>query len=180
MHIFEMVQNSLNAGARNVQVQVEENLHNNVLRLVIKDDGKGIKPSDLEHVKDIFYSSRSRRGKDIGIGLSLLNAACQATEGDLDIDSVVDKGTTLVATMKHDHIDRPPLGDLADLYASLMVDTPQNVRVHWRLGHRVNLRSYEYTDEQLLDKMRLSNFKGPGTRKRVVEFFKESEGMLGN
>ena len=30
------------------------------------------------------------------------------------------------ATMEHDHIDRPPLGDLAGTFASLMLSTVEN------------------------------------------------------
>ena len=46
-HIFDLAQNSINAGAQNITITVEENEPANLFRIVIQDDGKGIKPDNI-------------------------------------------------------------------------------------------------------------------------------------
>jgi anti-sigma regulatory factor (Ser/Thr protein kinase) len=174
MHIFEMVQNSINAGSKNIYVFIEENTHKNTFKIVIEDDGKGIKPEDLEHVKDIFFTTRPDSKREIGIGISLLNAACEATNGKLVIESEFGSGTKLVASMEHDNVDRPPLGDLPELFTSLIIDTP-NKNINWKFEHKFNIKRYSIDTHRLMDILKISSFTAPGIKPSVLEYFRQKE-----
>ena len=177
MHIFEMVQNSINAGSRNINVFIEENTHRNTFKIMIEDDGKGIKPEHLELVKDIFFTTRPESKRDIGIGLSLLNAACEATNGQLVIESEFGSGTKLVATMDHDNVDRPPMGDLPELFTSLLMETSKK-NINWKFEHKFNIKRYSITSQGLMDILKITSFSAPGIKPRVLEYFQKKEGNI--
>lgn len=110
MHIIDLVQNSVDADSTEVCLTLEENLPDNILRLTIEDNGRGIPPQVLARLTDPFTTTRSTR--KVGLGTSLMDMACQQTGGNLQISSQVGSGTKLVASMQHAHLDRPPIGDL--------------------------------------------------------------------
>jgi len=177
-HIFEMVQNSLNAGAKKITVKVEEDRAADLFKLTIIDDGYGIKPAFLAHIKDTFFTTRPQGKRRIGLGLPMLAAACQQAGGELDIESRYRHGTTVTATMEHGHIDRPPLGDLADLYASLMVSTHEN-KVRWHLEHHRDGRGYILKKRQVLDELNVFSFGERGVKERLQDLIVKKEAGLG-
>jgi len=63
----------------------------------IRDDGVGIAPGDLLHVRERFYRADKARGRatgGAGLGLSIVEAIVAAHGGALEITSVRDEGTT--------------------------------------------------------------------------------------
>ncbi len=134
LHILDIVQNSIAAGARTVDVAISEDEAADLLTIEVADDGAGIPRDILESVLDPFYTSRTTR--KVGLGLPLFREAARAAGGDLSIESVPGRGTTVRATFRMSHIDRAPLGDMAETLALLVVCNP-DVRfryMHWR-GH---------------------------------------------
>ncbi len=64
----------------------------------IKDEGRGILPEDLEHVKVKFFKGKSAvRGN--GIGLAVVSEIATAHGGEINIDSEYGKGTTVSFSM---------------------------------------------------------------------------------
>ncbi len=62
--------------------------------VVIKDEGRGITPEDLEYVKVKFFKGKgSVRGN--GIGLAVVDEIARAHGGEIDIDSEYGKGTVV-------------------------------------------------------------------------------------
>lgn len=119
LHIIDIVQNSIVAGATLVKVEITEDIEKNIMEISIEDNGKGMPKDVLEKVLDPFTTSRTTR--KVGLGLPLLKHAAEAAEGELTIDSVLGKGTKVKATFKHNHIDRQPLGDMADVMLGTVV-----------------------------------------------------------
>ena len=74
--IFDLAQNSINARAKSIDIYIEENDREDLLKIVIKDDGKGIRSENLPRVKDTFFTTREESKRKVGLGLSLLDAAC--------------------------------------------------------------------------------------------------------
>lgn len=73
----------------------------------IEDTGMGMNAEDLAHVFDRFYraeKSRSRGTGGSGLGLSITYAVLHAHQGNIDIQSVPDKGTKVVMTLPVHHI----------------------------------------------------------------------------
>ncbi|MEG2144154.1 MAG: HAMP domain-containing sensor histidine kinase [Oscillospiraceae bacterium] len=60
--------------------------------ITIKDNGQGISPRDLPHVKQKFYKTNyTRRGS--GIGLAVVDEIVSQMMGEILIDSVLGEGT---------------------------------------------------------------------------------------
>jgi signal transduction histidine kinase len=77
--------------------------------LCIEDDGMGIAPEALPFVFDRFYRgdpSRSRETGGTGLGLAICKAIVSKFDGDIQIASAVNAGTTVtvhfpIATAEH-------------------------------------------------------------------------------
>jgi hypothetical protein len=122
LHILDIVENSIAAKASHVQIRITEDLEKDLMVVEIKDDGEGIPPDLVEHVVDPFFTTRSTRR--VGLGLSLLQQATQACEGDLEVRSRQGEGTVVRASFRYHHIDRKPLGDIASTVVALVVGNP--------------------------------------------------------
>jgi anti-sigma regulatory factor (Ser/Thr protein kinase) len=119
LHIMDIIQNSITADASFIEITIEENIIQDYLKIVIKDNGRGIDREMLTIIKDPFITTRTSR--KVGLGISLFEAACNRCEGALNIESNVGIGTTLTALMKYSHIDRAPIGKLQDTIMSLLL-----------------------------------------------------------
>lgn len=110
LHLLELLENSIRAGAAQVEVTLLMDDETNELRLTVDDDGAGL-PVSPEQVLDPFYTTKA--DKKTGLGLSLLKADAQAAAGDLLIGPSPSLGGARVDThMQLRHIDRVPLGDV--------------------------------------------------------------------
>ncbi|MBW1708308.1 MAG: ATP-binding protein [Deltaproteobacteria bacterium] len=123
LHILDVVENALNAGASLIEIELEKDTARDILRLKISDNGSGIPKEMLSRVTDPFYTTRTTRR--VGLGLSLLSQAAEQTGGSFKIDSVHGSGTKLVAEFGLSHIDRAPLGDMLGTLMSLIVGRPE-------------------------------------------------------
>ncbi|MDA3810036.1 MAG: ATP-binding protein [Spirochaetaceae bacterium] len=110
LHILDVVENSIRAGADEVKVILDENKSANTLTVFIKDNGCGMDEDAVKNVGDPFFSTKE--GKNFGFGISLLAQAAENTEGYLTINSVPGQGTDICALFHSDHIDMKPLGDM--------------------------------------------------------------------
>lgn len=122
LHILDIVQNSIEAGASLVCIEVIENPDEDSMAIVISDNGSGISAEQAQAALDPFVTSRTCRS--VGLGLPLFRAASRQCGGDLEISSSPGHGTTVKATFVRSHIDRAPLGSMAHTFAALMVCNP--------------------------------------------------------
>ena len=67
----------------------------------VKNTGPGIKPEDLPHVFERFYTSdTSRSNKSFGLGLAIAKAIAEGHKGDLTVNSIPNEVTVFTATFK--------------------------------------------------------------------------------
>jgi hypothetical protein len=118
LHILDISENSISAGATKIEIMVREETNNNRLVLKIKDNGSGIDEKTQQKILDPFYTTKTY--KRVGLGLSLLAQATKEAQGNLEIKSQKGKGTTITANFMHDHIDRKPLGDISETILALV------------------------------------------------------------
>lgn len=118
LNILDVTENSLRAGATLVEVDV--NISDNVLSIIIKDNGCGMDDDFLARVTDPFTTTRTTRR--VGLGLPLIKMEAEMAGGGFEITSKRGVGTTVKTTFALDHIDRPPLGSLGDTIAALLPD----------------------------------------------------------
>ena len=79
--------------------------------VLVRDQGRGISPEDLEKVKVKFFKGKnSVRGS--GIGLAVVDAIVTALGGTTDITSTLGQGTTVLITLPlyhpgQEHLHQP-------------------------------------------------------------------------
>lgn len=137
LHILDLVQNCVEAKATKVDIKVAENRTDNTLHLIIKDDGRGMDQDQLERVVDPFYTTRTTR--KVGLGIPLIKAAAEDAGGWFRLESSPGIGTTITACFSLDHIDRAPLGSMADTLAALLT---VNTSIDLEYCHSVGERSF--------------------------------------
>ena len=123
LHILDIVQNSISASAKHIVIEVTEDSSDDRLTVKVTDDGCGMSPDFLKKVIDPFITTRTTR--KVGLGIPLLKFAAELTGGSLSIESCVNKGTVLNAVFSLSHIDRPPLGDMAQTMTTLIMTNPE-------------------------------------------------------
>lgn len=122
LHLLDIIQNSIKAGAHKIDVSVEADPDGAILRMTVRDNGSGMSPELLQQVTDPFVTTRTTRS--VGLGLSLLQELCSLTGGSLTLTSEVGAGTLLVAELGLESIDRLPLGDLGETWSALIMSCP--------------------------------------------------------
>lgn len=123
LHILDIVENSLAAGARRVEIRIAEDLQEDRLRIEIIDDGCGMDETMVKQALDPFFTTKTTRR--VGLGLPLLTEACRICNGELCLQSCPGQGTKVKATFQHSHIDRKPLGQMGDTLITLIVGHPE-------------------------------------------------------
>jgi len=144
LHILDLIENAAEAGARRVSVLVVEDPEKDKLRISVSDDGRGMRPELLKTALDPFTTTRKTR--KVGMGLALLAGTAQQAGGKLVVWSELGKGTRVRAEMQLSHLDRAPLGRVADTLASAAVLHPQ---VDLRFRHRGPTGSYGIAVQRL-------------------------------
>lgn len=123
LHILDVAENSVNAGATVIEIRVKQDVKGDSLTIEVEDNGRGMDPGFLEKIEDPFVTTRTTR--KVGLGIPVFAQAARATGGDFEIDSRPGKGTRVRATFGLSHIDRQPMGDLAQTLLTLMVGDPK-------------------------------------------------------
>ena len=141
LHLLDIAENSISAKAKNIVIEVVENIKSDLLQLSVQDDGCGMSPEMAAQVVDPFVTTRTTR--KVGLGIPLLKEAAEACNGGLSLVSKIGEGTKISVWFQHSHIDRMPLGDLVTTMLHLEVANPQ---VHWVLNYQFNENSYVFDD----------------------------------
>jgi len=164
LHILDIVENSIRAKAKRIEIKIVEDLNKDLLTISIKDDGKGMDEEIVKKAIDPFFTTKN--GRKVGLGLPLLALASKQAEGNLAIDSKPDEGTEITATFKYSHIDRKPLGKMEDTMAILIAGNPE---VDFLYEHRKDNLCY------LLDTAKIKEEIGniPINTQAVMEFIQK-------
>jgi len=84
-----------------ITINCRENNHNNII-ITFADTGIGIPEEDLEKVFKIFERGRQARKNldgSLGLGLSLVKQIIDFHFGEIAMNSIVDRGTTITVTL---------------------------------------------------------------------------------
>ena len=122
MHVLDIAQNSIKAGASLVTVSFE-NDGNGKIFFSVRDDGCGMTPDFLARVTDPFTTSRTTR--KVGLGIPMLKQSAEMCGGSFGIESEVGTGTFIHASFDTKNIDCIPMGDICDSLLTLVVLNPQ-------------------------------------------------------
>ena len=121
LNVLDIAQNSVRAGARLIEIMVDEQPESDTMTITVADDGCGMTPEQAAHVTDPFFTTRTTRR--VGLGVPFLKMAAEMTGGGLTIETAPGRGTTVRAVFGLTHIDRMPLGDIAATICSLLLQS---------------------------------------------------------
>ena len=148
LHLLDIAENGVSAGAQNITITIVEDLRTDRLKLAVKDDGRGMDAAMVEQVTNPFITTRTTR--KVGLGIPLLKLAAEICDGGLTVESTPGVGTTVNVDFQRSHIDRMPLGDVVGTMLSLLVGWPQ---VHWILRYRVDDEEFVFDDAPIKEEL---------------------------
>ncbi|MDD2491299.1 MAG: ATP-binding protein [Bacteroidales bacterium] len=146
LHIIDIIQNSLSAGAGIIKLTVEEDIPRDSLVIIIEDNGRGMTKEVAERLEDPFYTTRTTRR--VGMGIPLFKQSALQSGGGLSITSEVGKGTVVRAWFVHSNIDRPPLGDIANSFVLMVSANPE---MHFVLKYIYNGNEYIFDSMEVAE-----------------------------
>jgi hypothetical protein len=122
LHILDIAENSLRAGAKCVEIVVARDRARDLLTIDVRDDGTGMDAETLARVRNPFFTTKHKK---TGLGIPLLAQAAEQAGGGLTIDSAPGSGTHVSVTLQWSHIDRPKMGAMADTLLTMIAGHPE-------------------------------------------------------
>lgn len=89
-----------------------------LLTFCVEDTGCGIREEDLEKIFEDFRqvdSRRNRSAEGTGLGLAIVKHLVELMEGDIKVESVYGKGTTVTITIPQKIVDRRPVSEAQEV-----------------------------------------------------------------
>ena len=164
LHVLDLMENSLTANSKDVYLTIEDSLKNNKYSFTIVDNGKGMSPDFLAKVTDPYTTTRTTR--KVGLGLPLIKMNSENAGGGMTIESKVGEGTTLKFWFQHDHLDRPPLGDIE---GTIVMLCSQHEDIHIVYTHKTDEGEFVFDTNEVKEAL------GGGTMNdlSVIRFLKD-------
>lgn len=125
LHILDIAENSVRADARNIEIIISREA--GILRVEVNDDGRGMDAATLARVRDPFFTTKRKK---TGLGIPLLSQAAEQTGGNVTVDSAPGRGTKVTVTFPWEHVDRPPVGSMADTLLTLIAGHPDREYIY--------------------------------------------------
>lgn len=170
MHLLDIAQNSVSAGAGLIEIVIDEQSAQDTMTITCRDNGCGMTPEQLEAVTDPFYTTRTTR--KVGLGVPLFKMAAELTGGSFEITSQKGEGTALKAVFGLNHIDRAPLGDMNSTMISLIVCNPE---LNFVYTHRREEKEYTLDTRELREVLGEVPLNNPEVSTWIRSFLEDGE-----
>ena len=145
LHILDLVQNSVAAGATSITVTIAYDRAADTLTIVIEDDGRGMSEELVKSVASPFVTTRTTR--KVGLGIPMFQQLAEMCGGALAISSKPGAGTTLTATFRASHVDLPPMGSLRETILALVAACPESP--DFRFVYRADGREFVFDTSEV-------------------------------
>lgn len=130
LYILDLAQNSLAADAKVIRIAVSYQPDRDRIVIVIEDDGCGMDEALLARAASPFVTTRETRS--VGLGIPMARQMCEMCEGTLALESRAGEGTRVTMSVRASHIDRPPMGSLADTLCVLIAASGETTDFFFR------------------------------------------------
>lgn len=145
--IIDLVHNSIEAGATEITLKIEEKDSN--LSVVIEDNGRGMNAETLTKAMDPFYTDgQKHKHRKVGLGLAFLYQTVEMTHGTVAIRSQEGEGTTVRFNLDPSHIDLPEFGNFAQAAVAMI---SHGFEGDLTIEHSVNKKSYTANKAELIE-----------------------------
>ncbi len=174
LHILDIVQNSLHAGATQIHVSVTESRLKNILILEIRDNGKGIDVSLLDKIIDPFYTTGKKK---VGMGLALLKQNAEMAGGSLELKSLKTGGLLVKASFMLNHIDCPPIGEINETVKNIFFANPDLRFIYEQIIDNKKIKIDTDEINEAVDGLDMQNKE---TRAAIKEYIYETLKIVAN
>jgi signal transduction histidine kinase len=101
-HIFNnIISNALKYSSKDITIAMHETAHKEI-KFIIKDKGIGIPSEEIKYVLEPFYrASNKGTAEGTGFGLSIVKRFIQLHKGQILIESIIKKGTTITIILPY-------------------------------------------------------------------------------
>lgn len=169
LHILDIAQNSISAGAKNIVLLIDESTAADKLSILLQDDGKGMAPEVLLRVTDPYYTTRTTR--NVGLGLPLFKQNAEMCGGSFHVESEMGRGTVVKAVFGLSHIDRPPLGDLPGVWMILVGSKPE---IEFYYKHTRDEKEYVFDTREVKEVLEGLPLTEPAVIRQLKEMIREN------
>ena len=173
LHILDIMQNSIVAGADLVQLDIVEDIKKDILMFSVKDNGKGMSEEMAKSVIDPFVTGRTTR--KVGMGIPLLKNAAENTGGKIELTSKEGVGTEIKAYFGYSHIDRQPLGNVAETMLGVITSYEN---VDFLFSHKVDDKEFKFDTREIKEILGGVSLTQPEVILWLSDFLKENESEL--
>lgn len=126
LHLLDIVHNSVNAKAKNVEIIIIEDDKKDIISLEIIDDGIGMDEDILKKVSNPFFTTQNKK---FGLGIPMLKQLADMVDGVFKIESKKGIGTKVYILLPKSNLDVPPFGNLGDTILSLLFIENVNIKI---------------------------------------------------
>ena len=170
LNILDVAQNSVRAEASLIEITVDINTGTDRLEIVIKDDGCGMTPEQLESVTDPFFTTRTTRS--IGLGIPFFKQSAELTGGSFGIKSEVGVGTETRAVYVLSSIDRMPLGNMTQTIHSLVT---MNTHINFIYTYSADGKSFTLDTREFKEILgEDADFAAPDVSNFIMDYLTEN------
>jgi hypothetical protein len=149
LHVLDLAQNSLEAGAAAIRI-------------------RGMDEVLAGSVGDPFVTTRTSR--KVGLGIPFLQEAARCSGGKVTVDTRPGGGTRIAADFGLSHIDRPPLGNMAETIKVLVACNP-SVRI--RYSHESGQRAFSFDTDEIRHRLGGASLSDPEVVRWIGEHCRE-------
>ncbi len=175
LNILDIVQNSIRAHAKEISIVISESVKNDLLRIIIRDNGTGIPGELLKNITDPFVTTRTKRR--MGLGLSLLKYHSEIAGGSLKIESETGKGTEVNATFILSHIDRQPIGDIPGVIVILIASNPD---INFIYSHITDSGEYRFSSAETKEYLKIESLYDRNLLEDIGDMIRENLKLAGS
>lgn len=164
LHVIDIIQNSISAGAGLITLRIEEDTASDRLLMEVTDDGRGMTPEQVANLSDPFFTTRTTRR--VGMGIPLFRQSAEQAGGGLTVASEQGKGTTVRAEFGLTHIDRPPMGDIANSFVLMVSANPE---LDFVLEYTIDGGSYRFDTREVKEALDGISLAEPAVIRMLTE-----------
>ena len=173
LNVLDIVQNSITASANLIEIKLVEDINNDILKINIFDNGKGMTDEQIKSVTDPFYTTRTTR--KIGLGIPLFKMAAEMSGGSFKIESTVGVGTKIYTSYIHSSIDRMPVGNINETVSMLIRMNPD---IDFVYTHTFNEKSYSLDTRELREQLEEVPLDTPEVIDWINEYLTENDSLI--
>lgn len=171
LHILDIVENSIEAHAKIVQVEIH--LNSNDIYVSIEDDGVGM---DDEEIKNAIIPSYSTKSLNRGMGIPLFKEIVEKTGGTFSISSKKGEGTKIEGVFIQGSKESIPLGNIGESFITLL---SSNMETEYKLVVYGQKEKFDFDTRELKKELNGASIQDPKVVLFVRNMIEENISEIG-